>query len=325
VRGLYLESGKLSLRDDLPPPPPRAGWSRVAVLQAGICATDQALQKGYMGFTGVPGHEFVGRALDGPLAGRRVVGEINAGCGECERCRSGDSRHCHERTVLGIVDHQGAFAEQIALPDGNLLPVPGTVSDDAATFTEPLAAALHIADDVDLPSHRAALVAGDGKLGLLCAWALSLHGCDVTVAGRHGERQDLLPPRARLQTGWLEQDEAPAAACAAFDLAVDATGNATVLPRLLPLLRPRGTLVLKTTTERPTQADLSLLVVNELRLLGSRCGRFERALRVLADRAVPVERLVAARFPLASAGAAFDRAAQKGTLKVLLQMGSSGT
>jgi threonine dehydrogenase-like Zn-dependent dehydrogenase len=325
VRGLYLDSGKLSLRDDLAPPAARAGWSRVAVLQAGICATDQALQKGYMGFAGVPGHEFVGRAIDGPLAGRRVVGEINAGCGDCERCRAGDSRHCPERTVLGIVDHQGAFAEQVALPDRNLLPVPDGVSDDAATFTEPLAAALHIADDVDLKAHRRAIVAGDGKLGLLCAWALALRGCDVTVAGRHHERQDLLPPRARLQTGWLEHDEPPAAGAAAFDLAVDATGNASVLPRLLPLVRPRGTIVLKTTTERPTQADLSLLVVNELRLVGSRCGRFEPALAVLADGAVPVERLVAARFPLAQAQAAFDRAATKGTLKVLLQMRQSGT
>ena len=324
MRGLYLDSGKLTLRHDLPEPDPRPGWSRVQVLQAGICATDQALLKGYMGFVGVPGHEFVGRALDGPLAGRRVVGEINAGCGECAACRGGDSRHCQERTVLGIVDHPGAFAERLSLPDRNLLAVPDAVGNDAATFTEPLAAALHIGDDVDLRTHRRALVAGDGKLGILCAWALALGGCEVTVAGRHPDRLALLPAGANVQTGWLEADAPPAAAVASFDLAVDATGNATVLPRLLPLVRPRGTIVLKTTTERPTQADLSLLVVNELRLLGSRCGEFAPALQALARRAVPVERLVAAHFPLEQGESAFARAAQKGTLKVLLQLRGDG-
>ncbi len=320
MRGLHLDSGHLTLRDDLPEPVARAGWSRIQVLQAGICATDQALANGYMGFAGVPGHEFVGLALDGPFAGRRVVGEINAGCGECLPCRGGDSRHCQERTVLGIVDHPGAFAEQLSLPDRNLLAVPDAVSDDAATFAEPLAAAMHIGDDVDLRQHRRAVVAGDGKLGLLCAWALAHGGCDVTVAGRHPERLALLPPGTQFETNWLEQPPPPAAAVAAFDLAVDATGNAAVLPRLLPLVRPRGTIVLKTTTERPTEADLSLLVVHELRLIGSRCGQFAPALAALARREVQVEPLISARFPLAQGLQAFDRAAQKGTLKVLLQM-----
>lgn len=322
--GLHLDSGNLSLRADLPEPPARRGWSRVQVLQAGICATDQALRRGYMGFRGVPGHEFVGRALDGPFAGRRVVGEINAGCGECAECRGGDSRHCAQRSVLGIAAHPGAFAERLSLPDRNLLPVPDAISDDAATFAEPLAAALHIGDDVDLLTHHRAIVAGDGKLGLLCAWALAHGGCAVTVAGRHGERRALLPPGAEFATGWLEASGPPAAAVGGFDLAVDATGNAAVLPRLLPLVRPRGAIVLKTTTERPTEADLSLLVVNELRLLGSRCGAFAPALAALAQQAIPVERLIDARFPLQQAEAAFARAAQKGTLKVLLQMPGDG-
>jgi threonine dehydrogenase-like Zn-dependent dehydrogenase len=319
VRGLYLDSGKLALRSDLPVPEPRPGWTRVRVLQAGICATDQALANGYMGFRGVPGHEFVGTALDGPLRGRRVVGEINAGCGVCERCRCGDSRHCSARTVLGIAAHDGAFAEQLALPDSNLLPVPDAVSDDAAVFTEPLAAALHLADDVDLRAHRRALVAGDGKLGLLCAHALALHGCEVTVAGRHAERAALLPAGAAFARGWLEPGGAPHD-LAPFDLAVDATGNADVLPRLLPLVRPRGTIVLKTTTERPTTADLAPLVVHELRLLGSRCGRFAPALDARARRAVPVERLIAARYPLAQGEQAFAHAARRGTLTGLVQL-----
>lgn len=318
MRGLHLASGSLTLLEDLPAPQPRRGWSRVRVLQAGICATDQALYRGYMDFTGVPGHEFVGVAIDGPLQGQRVTGEINAGCGTCEECKGGDSRHCKTRSVLGILRHSGAFAEQLALPDANLVPVPDAISDDAATFVEPLAAALHIADDVDLATHRRAIVAGDGKLGILCAHALALHGCIVTVAGRHKSRAALLPAGATHAAGWLEA--APTAPVGAFDLAVDASGNPEVLPRLLPLVRPRGTVVLKTTTERPVQADLSLLVIHELRLIGSRCGRFAPAIDALLRDQIPVISLIAARYPLAEAKAAFTHAGTKGTLKVLLQI-----
>ncbi|MCY2956631.1 MAG: alcohol dehydrogenase catalytic domain-containing protein [Planctomycetota bacterium] len=318
MRGLLLASGTMSLCDDLPLPTARKGWSRVRVLQAGICATDQALDRGYMDFCGVPGHEFVGIALDGPLAGKRVTGEINAGCGTCELCRNHDSRHCKHRTVLGILQHSGAFAEQLSLPNENLVHVPDSVSDSAATFVEPLAAALHIADDVDLARHKRALVAGDGKLGLLCAHALALHGCNVTIAGRHPERLPLLPRGATLVSGWLEasapKDVLP------FDLAVDATGNSDVLPRLLALVRPRGTIVIKTTTERPTSICWSSLVVNEQRLIGSRCGRFAPAIAALANGSVPVERWIAARYPLAQALQAFQHAGTKGTLKVLLQI-----
>lgn len=319
MRGLHLEHGILSLRDDLPEPLARPGWTRVRVLQAGICATDQALARGYMGFCGVPGHEFVGEALDGPFAGRRVTGEINAGCGTCAACLGGDSRHCAARTVLGIAGLGGAFAERLALPQANLLPVPDGVDDDAATFTEPLAAALHIADDVDLAAHRRALVAGDGKLGLLCAAALALHGCDVTLAGRHPERAALLGVPVAFAAGWLEAEPGVRGPADHFDLAVDATGNPDVLGRLLPLVRPRGTIVLKTTTERPAQIDLSPLVVREQRLVGSRCGRFEPALLLLARGELDVQGLVAARFPLADGVAAFQRASERSVLKVLVR------
>ncbi|MCR9248653.1 MAG: alcohol dehydrogenase catalytic domain-containing protein [bacterium] len=318
MRGLYIDHGKLTLRDDLPEPAARDGWSRVEVHRAGICATDQALLAGYMGFAGVPGHEFVGVALDGPHVGRRVVGEINAGCGSCEACRAGDSRHCEARTVLGIAGLAGAFAERLALPNDNLLPVPDGVTDEAATFTEPLAAALHIGDDVDLATHRRALVAGDGKLGLLCAGALALRGADVTLVGRHPERADLLGLPVNFATGWLEDDADDDGPGPEFDLAVEATGNADVLPRLLRFVRPRGTIVLKTTTERPTTVDLSPLVVNEQRLIGSRCGRFAAALDVLQSQRFDVRPLVTARYPVAEAEAAFEHAARRGSLKVLL-------
>jgi threonine dehydrogenase-like Zn-dependent dehydrogenase len=317
VRGLHLERGALTFRSDLPEPVERPGWTRVQVACAGICATDQALARGYMTFTGVPGHEFVGRALDGPLAGRRVVGEINAGCGTCAVCVAGDSRHCEARSVLGILGLSGAFAERLALPTANLLPVPDAVDDAAATFVEPLAAALHLHDEVDPAVHRRALVAGDGKLGLLCAMALAQRGLDVTLAGRHAERAALLPAGVRSVTGWFEPAGVPVRE-AAFDLAVEATGNADVLPRLLAHVRPRGTLVVKTTTERPVTLDLGRLVVDEIRLVGSRCGRFAPALQALAEGTVDPRPLVAARYPLADGAAAFAHAARRGVLKVLL-------
>lgn len=319
MRGLHLDSGVLRLRSDLAEPESRPGWTRVQVIQAGICATDQALARGYMNFRGVPGHEFVGIAIDGPLQGQRVVGEINAGCGRCPTCEAGDSRHCANRTVLGIAGLGGAFSERLALPSANLLEVPDLVSDDAATFVEPMAAALHIADDVDLAQHRRAVVAGDGKLGLLCAAALAHHGCDVTLVGRHPERLALLHQNVTFAEGWLEADAASTGPADAFDLGVDATGNADVLARLFALVRPRGAIVLKTTTERPSSLDLSSLVVREQRLIGSRCGRFAPALAALAQGIVDVSGLVTARYPLAEGIDAFARAQQRGVLKVLVR------
>ena len=313
MRGLFLDDATLSFRDDLPEPEPAPGEVRVEVLQAGLCATDQALARGYMGFRGVPGHEFVGRALDGEHAGRRVVGDINAACGACATCAAGDPHHCPHRSVLGIVARPGAFAERLALPEVNLLPVPDAVSDDAAIFVEPLAAAFEIVEQVPVAPGLRALVAGDGKLGLLCTWVLALHGAEVEVAGRHAERADLLPTGVRLRTGLLEED---GAVDERYDLAVEATGNPDVLPRLVPRVRPRGTLVLKTTTERPVTLDLAPVVVDELTVVGSRCGPFDRALAALASGEVPVERLIEARFPLAEGAAAF--AAARGRLKVVL-------
>ena len=317
MRGLHLDRGRLSLRGDLPEPSPRPDWTVVAVRRAGICATDQALARGYMNFVGTPGHEFVGVALDGPLRGRRVVGEINAGCGECAECRRGDARHCARRSVLGIFGHQGAFAERLSLPTRNLLAVPDAVSDDEATFVEPLAAALHIADDAEVGPGVRCLVAGDGKLGLLCAMALAARGASVTVAGRHAERAALLPAGIEHRVGMLESESS--VAVERFDVAVEATGNPEVLPRLPALVRPRGTIVLKTTTERAVAIDLAPRVVDEIRWVGSRCGRFEPALQALAERRAAVAGLVAARYSLADAESAFAHAARRGVLKVLLE------
>ncbi|MDG2150095.1 MAG: alcohol dehydrogenase catalytic domain-containing protein [Planctomycetota bacterium] len=317
MRGIVLKAGRAEVRDDLPEPDLASHETLIEVLVGGVCATDIALRAGYMNFSGIPGHEFVGRALTGPLAGQRVVGEINAGCGTCARCLKGDPRHCADRSVLGIFHRSGAFAERCALPTTNLLPVPDEMPNEVAVFVEPLAAALQIPLDLNLPRGARALVAGDGRLGLLCAHALHEAGLVVTVAGHHEERKELLPQGVRLITGLLEEG---VIAHETFPVAVEATGNAAVLPRLIPWVAPHGTLVMKTTTERPVTLDLAPLVVNELRLVGSRCGRFEPALNLLAEGRLPLERLVQARYPLKQGDQALERAAQPGVLKVLLDV-----
>ena len=287
------------------------------VVLAGVCATDLALAQGYMDFAGIPGHEFVGRALTGPLAGRRVVGEINAGCGRCDVCcgRGGlDARHCPERSVLGILGRHGAFAERLVLPDVNLLAVPDGVSDEAAVFVEPLAAALQILDQVQLEPGTRVLVAGDGRLGLLIVRVLLAAGLAVDLAGHHAER---VPAGAGDRTGLLDGPARPRFA-ERYELAVEATGDPRVLERLMPWVRPKGTLVLKTTAASSAPIDLSPLVIDELELVGSRCGRFDRALEALAGGHVEVDSLVHQTFPLDRVGDAFERAAQPGVLKILI-------
>jgi threonine dehydrogenase-like Zn-dependent dehydrogenase len=312
-----MEAGRVSVRDDVPRPAPSDEVTRVKVTRAGVCATDLALKAGYMGFAGVPGHEFVGVALDGPLAGQRVVGEINAACGVCAWCQRGDDRHCPSRTVLGIQAHSGAFAEELALPHRNLLVVPEQVDDDAATFTEPLAAALHITDDVGVDGARA-LVIGDGRLGLLCAWALHLRGAHhVAVAGRHPERAALLPPGAELVG---EADPTEPWTGERHDVVVEVTGRGELLEHAVARTRPRGTLVLKTTAADAAPVNLWQVVVDEIRVVGSRCGRFGPALEALATGAIPLDRFVMDRFPLDDAPAALERAAARGALKILLDV-----
>ena len=311
MRGIWIEDRQVRYREDLPAPEKlREGDVRVEVSLAGICATDLALRQGYMGFRGVPGHEFCGVALEGGLAGRRVVGEINAACGSCATCEAGLERHCPHRSVLGILNHSGAFAEELCLPEANLLPIPDGVSDEEAVFTEPLAAALEITEQIDVGLFERRLVLGDGRLGLLCAQALALDGGQVELVGRHPERGEPLPPHIR-HRGNPEALER-------YDLVVEATGAPEVLARAIAATRPRGTLVLKTTSEAAPRLDLAPLVVDEITLLGSRCGPFHRALEVLAEGKVVLTPWIEARLPLSEGPRGFEQAAAPGVLKVLL-------
>jgi threonine dehydrogenase-like Zn-dependent dehydrogenase len=318
MNGLWLAEQKLQLRKDLPLPQPAPGEVVVRVLQAGICNTDLELLRGYYPYTGVIGHEFVGMVEDGPAhwVGQRVVGEINAVCGHCRFCTSGNSTHCENRTVLGIVNRAGAFAEYLCLPEKNLYPVPASVSTDAATFTEPLAAALEIQQQVSIQSGDRVLVVGDGKLGLLVAQTLALTGCDLLAVGRHSDKLALLESRG-IQVGYGDT-----VTPRSFDVAVECTGNPEGFAIALKSLRPRGTLVLKSTYAGKLSLDASALVVDEITLVGSRCGPFPEALQLLADDQVDVSSLIQARYPLTDGLAAFERAQQRGTLKVLVSMAS---
>jgi len=319
MKGLWLENQKLRLRGDLPVPEPPLHEALVKVVRAGICSTDLELVKGYYSYTGVPGHEFVGVVERGPgeLVGQRVVGEINAACGACAPCRSGRRTHCANRTVLGIVGRDGAFAEYLTLPVENLHPVPAQVSTDAATFTEPLAAALEIQEQVRVGPDDRVLVVGDGKLGQLVGQTLRLTGCDLLVAGRHPDKLEHLSRRG-VRTGVGGEVEVEVGG---FDLAVECTGNVEGFAQARRGLRPRGTLVLKSTYAGRLSVDASALVVDEITVIGSRCGPFAPALRLLAAGEVEVRPLISARYPLEEGPEGFDKAAEKEVLKVLLDIG----
>jgi threonine dehydrogenase-like Zn-dependent dehydrogenase len=316
MRGLWLEDGALRLRDDLPVPEPAAGEARVRVLRAGICNTDLELVKGYYPFRGVPGHEFVGRVEAAPgcddWIGKRVVGEINAVCGACAACRAGRERHCERRTVLGIVGRDGAFAEYLTLPVRNLHAVSEALADDVATFVEPLAAALEIQEQIAIHPADRVVVLGSGKLGQLIAQTLALVGCDLTVVGRSAAQLALLAERgiATLATEALPARRA--------DVVVECTGQPQGLDLALRAVRPRGTIVLKSTYAGQPSLDLARVVVDEITLLGSRCCPFAPALALLERGAVDPRPLISARLPLEQGLRAFAQAAKPGALKVLL-------
>lgn len=317
MKGLWLENNQLQLRTDIPIPKPQEGEALVRVLCAGICNTDLELKRGYYPYTGILGHEFVGVVEQGPehLVDQRVVGEINAVCGQCRFCRSGQPTHCENRSVLGIVNRNGAFADYLCLPVENLHPVPNHIPTEVATFTEPLAAALQIQQQIMLRPDHQVLVVGDGKLGQLVAQTLALTGCNLLVVGRH---QDKL---ANLEARGIKTGLADAVVDKAFDISVECTGNAVGFELARRALRPRGILVLKSTYAGKLSLDASSLVVDEITLIGSRCGPFAAALDLLAKGQVDVQPLIHDRYPLTQALTAFERAQTKGVLKVLLEIG----
>jgi threonine dehydrogenase-like Zn-dependent dehydrogenase len=298
----------------VPRPAPAPGEARIRVLLAGVCNTDLELVRGYYPFAGIPGHEFVGVVEEAPSApqwiGRRVVGEINAACGSCAACFRGEPTHCERRTVLGIKGRHGAQAEELVLPVANLHAVPDGLPDERAVFTEPLAAALRITEQVALAGRRVAVV-GDGKLGLLVAQVVALAGGDVLAVGRHTEKLAILARRG-IRTTVAPADSPPA------DVVVECTGNAEGFALARKLVRPRGTIVLKSTYHGDTTLNLSSVVVDEVSLVGSRCGPFAPALQLLAEAKVDVSSLLGARFTLAEAVEAFTEAERPGVLKVLV-------
>jgi threonine dehydrogenase-like Zn-dependent dehydrogenase len=313
---LWLENRKLTLRDDLDVPRAGVDEALVRVLCAGVCNTDLELLRGYYPFTGIPGHEFVGVVERGPaeLQGRRVVGEINAVCGECATCRAGRQAHCERRTVLGIVGRHGAFAEYLTLPVVNLHLVPDALPDDVAVFTEPLAAALEIQEQIDFTRDDRVLVAGDGKLGQLIARTLASTGCELLVVGRRTEKLALLEA-AGVRCATEDEIE-----MRSFDIVVECTGNPEGFDLARRALRPRGTLVLKSTYADKLAVDVSRLVVDEITLVGSRCGPFGPALRMLSEGTIDPRPLVHARYPLRAAVQALDLAGQPDVLKILVDL-----
>src|SRR5688572_14319714 len=287
---------------------------------SGICNTDLEIVRGYAGFRGTLGHEFVGtveRSVDRPeIVGKRVVGEINAGCGECTVCALGDSRHCPERTVLGIQGRDGAHAEFLALPSRNLFEVPENVEDAAAVFTEPLAAAFGITERVDIGPKTSVAVIGDGKLGLLCSMALRLKTENVSIVGRHPSKLSIAENvgiKAFLAEKAFKVGRR-------FDVVVEASGAESGLLLAVDLVRPLGSIVLKSTFHGASAWPASRIVIDEISLIGSRCGRFEPALKLLEGEAIDPTPLISDEFALDDGVAAFDRAKEKGVLKVLLRM-----
>lgn len=317
MKALRFINDRLSLCE-VPVPAP-GGEALVRVVLAGICNTDLEIVRGYAGFNGTIGHEFVGVVAESPdpsMLGRRVVGEINAGCGHCRLCASGDSRHCAERTVLGIVGRDGAFAEYLRLPVTNLLVVPEGVRDEAAVFTEPIAAAVEITEQIAITPAERVAVLGDGKLGQLIVRVLRTTGCDLTLIGKH-EAKLTLAAAAGVKT--ITKDDVSTSSIDRFDTVVEATGSPSGFEMALALTRPRGRLVLKSTFHDAVAIDLSRIVVDEISLIGSRCGRFDRALELLASGAIDPVPLISDHYPLTSGVEAVAAAGKPGVMKVLLR------
>ncbi len=314
MQALWLEENRVSWREV--PAPRKPDEALIRIRKAGICSTDLELVKGYYPYRGILGHEFVGEVVEAPQGtwvGQRVVGEINVICGACEACLNGRPTHCENRSVLGIVNRDGVFAEFTTLPVANLHRVPDSIPDEAAVFTEPLAAALEIQTQIHIKPTDRVLLIGAGRLGQLIAQVLALSGCDLRVVARHPLQKELLMARG---IRVVAEDEIPPRR---WDVVVEASGTPGGFEVARQAIRPRGTLVLKSTYKGEMNINLSPIVVDEITVIGSRCGPFEPALRLLEARQVDPTSLIAARFGLSEGVQALEEAARPGVLKVLLE------
>jgi threonine dehydrogenase-like Zn-dependent dehydrogenase len=314
--GLWLENNKLSLRNDIPIPTPEDGEALIKVNLAGICSTDLELVRGYYPFTGILGHEFVGEVISAPKhhewIGKRVVGEINITCGKCDDCLAGRPTHCINRTVLGILNHNGAFAEYLILPIRNLHEIPNQTPDTAAVFTEPLAAALEIQQQIHITPETNVLVVGAGRLGQLIAQSLAITSCDLSVVARYPNQIKIL------QNNLIKTISENDVKARKYDLVIEATGSQSGFALARKAIHPRGTIALKSTYKGNINVSFSSIVVDEINLVGSRCGPFPPAIRLLEKIAIDTSPLISKQFPLSQALEAFDLASKKGTFKVLL-------
>lgn len=318
MQGLRVTDKKLKLADM--PIPNQRPETLVRVIKSGICSTDLEIVRGYAGFEGTIGHEFVGVVEESPdaahLVGKRVVGEINVGCGSCDLCSAGDSRHCATRTVLGIKGRDGAHAEFLLLPAKNLLEVPPNISDEAAVFVEPLAAAYGITEQVEIGRETSVAVVGDGKLGILCALCLRLVSENVQLIGKHPEK---LKIAESADVEGIFVDEADKLN-KSFDVVVEASGSESGFATALEIVKPRGKIVLKSTFHGKPVWESWRVVVDEITIIGSRCGRFAPAIELLASKQIKVDDLISEEYELRNGVAAVERAGQKGVMKVLLSM-----
>lgn len=312
--------GALIFREDYPLPEPKENEALIRVTMAGICNTDREIMNGYLGFQGVIGHEFVGIVESAPdewidIIGKRVVGEINCGCGACPYCQKGLEKHCPSRTTLGIQGRDGAFAEYLTLPVSNLHLAPDSVSDEEAVFTEPLAAALEINEQIHVKPTDSVLVLGDGKLGLLCTLALGLTGARVTLAGKYESKLKVARNQHIDTVNAITVQENKEKT---YDIVVEATGRADGFEKAMILTKPGGTIVLKSTVASLSEMNLAPLVIQEITLIGSRCGPFDAAIRALEERRIDVRPIISGIYRFKDARKAFDRAQERESLKIII-------
>jgi len=317
MKAVVFDNG-LKLDNNYPMPVPQKGEALIKVNTIGICNTDYEITLGYMGYKGILGHEFTGvveKAENKDLIGKRVVVEINCGCGQCDWCAQGLERHCFNRSTLGIWQREGCFAEYVCLPEKNLLVIPDNVTDEEAVFVEPLAAALEILEQVHIPPYKKVIVLGDGKLGLIIALALNAAGLDITLVGKHEEKLNIAKAQG-VKTELLNNLKIEKA----YDFVVEATGSITGFETSLALTKPRGTLILKSTIAASKEFNLAPIVIDEITVLGSRCGQFAPALRMLEQKRIDVKPLISDIYAIDDSIAAFERNKEKSSVKVLVKV-----